>query len=160
MTTAGQEDLGASVHGFCAPAFERVRAALGQILVAGSEVGAALAVYIEGEAVVDLWAGHADAARTRAWDRDTIVNLYSIGKAVTAVCALRLAEAGSLDLDAPRAPTWPQPARVRALRSRRVAGVCRPRWPRGVRLRHESGAQWLAAQALRHLIDLVYAARR
>ena len=108
MTTAGQEDLGGSVQGFCAPGFERVRAALGEILVAGSEVGAALAVYIGGEAVVDLWAGHADAARKRAWDRDTIVNLYSIGKAVTAICALRLVEAGSVDLDAPVARYWPE----------------------------------------------------
>ena len=108
MTTADREDLGGSVQGFCAPGFERVRAALGEILVAGSEVGAALAVYIGGEAVVDLWAGHADAARTRAWDRDTIVNLYSIGKAVTAICALRLVEAGSVDLDAPVARYWPE----------------------------------------------------
>jgi CubicO group peptidase (beta-lactamase class C family) len=108
MTAADRNDLGASVQGFCAPGFERVRVALGEILLAGSEVGAALAVYIGGEAVVDLWAGHTDAARTRAWDRDTIVNLYSIGKAVTAVCALRLVEAGSLDLDAPVARYWPE----------------------------------------------------
>jgi CubicO group peptidase (beta-lactamase class C family) len=108
MTAADREDLGASVRGFCAPGFERVRAALGEILVAGSEVGAALAVYIGGEPVVDLWAGHTDAARTRAWDRDTIVNLYSIGKAVTAICALRLVEAGRVDLDAPVARYWPE----------------------------------------------------
>jgi CubicO group peptidase (beta-lactamase class C family) len=108
MTTADREDLGGSVHGVCAPGFERVRAALGEILVAGAEVGAALAVYIGGEAVVDLWAGHADAARTRAWDRDTIVNLYSIGKAVTAICALRLVEAGSVEIDAPVARYWPE----------------------------------------------------
>ena len=108
MTTADREDLGGSVHGVCAPGFERVRTALGEILVAGAEVGAALAVYIGGEAVVDLWAGHADAARTRAWDRDTIVNLYSIGKAVTAICALRLVEAGSVEIDAPVARYWPE----------------------------------------------------
>src|SRR5258708_3052863 len=80
----------------------------GEVGRGGGEVGAALAVSIEGEAIVDLWAGHADAARTRAWDRDTIVNLYSIGKAVTAICALRLVEAGRVDLDAPVARYWPE----------------------------------------------------
>ena len=88
------------VHGVCKPGFERVRHALSEILASGSEVGAALAVTIDKRAVVDLWGGHTDAARTRPWGRDTIVNLYSVGKAVTALCALRLVEAGLLDLDA------------------------------------------------------------
>jgi CubicO group peptidase (beta-lactamase class C family) len=98
----------AAVQGLCAPGFERVREALAETLAAGSEVGAALAVYVDKRAVVDLWAGHADAGRTRPWSRDTIVNLYSVGKAVSAVCALRLVEAGLLDLDAPVAHYWPE----------------------------------------------------
>jgi CubicO group peptidase (beta-lactamase class C family) len=81
---------------------------LSDILAAGSEVGAALAVYVDKHAVVDLWGGHADAAKTRPWNADTIVNLYSIGKAVSAVCALRLVDAGVLDLDAPIARYWPE----------------------------------------------------
>jgi len=102
------DDRDAIVYGHCEPAFERVRDSLAEILASGSEVGAALAVYIDRHAVVDLWAGHTDAARTRPWERDTIVNLYSIGKAVTAVCAFRLVEAGLLDLDAPVARYWPE----------------------------------------------------
>ena len=96
------------IHGHCEAAFESLRGALAEILTEGSEVGAALAVYVDKRAVVDMWAGHADAARTRPWDADTIVNLYSIGKAVTALCALRLVEAGALDLDAPVARYWPE----------------------------------------------------
>jgi len=102
------DDRDALVYGHCEPAFERVRDALSEILTSGSEVGVALAVYVDKHAVVDLWAGHADGARARLWDRDTIVNLYSVGKAVTAVCALRLVEAGLLDLDAPVARYWPE----------------------------------------------------
>jgi CubicO group peptidase (beta-lactamase class C family) len=105
-------DDGAVVHGLCERGFERVREALAAILVSGSEVGAALAVYVDARAVVDLWGGHTDGARTRPWARDTIVNLYSIGKAVSAVCALRLVEAGLLDLDAPVARYWPEFARA------------------------------------------------
>jgi CubicO group peptidase (beta-lactamase class C family) len=96
------------VHGHCAPGFESLREALSDILAAGAEVGAALAVYVDTHAVVDLWGGHADAAKTRPWTADTIVNLYSIGKAVSAVCALRLVDAGALDLDAPVSRYWPE----------------------------------------------------
>ena len=95
-------------HGDCAPGFEPLREALSEILASGLEVGAALAVYVDTRAVVDVWGGHADAAKTRPWCSDTIVNLYSIGKAVTAVCALRLVDAGALDLDAPIARYWPE----------------------------------------------------
>jgi CubicO group peptidase (beta-lactamase class C family) len=96
------------VHGRCEPGFEPLREALSEILAAGSEIGAALAVYVDTQAVVDLWGGHEDAARTRPWTADTIVNLYSVGKAVTAVCALRLVDAGALDLDAPVCRYWPE----------------------------------------------------
>ena len=78
------------VHGRCEPAFESLRRALAEIMDAGSEVGAALAVQVGRQPVVDLWAGHTDSAKTQPWDEHTIVNLYSVGKAVTAVCALRL----------------------------------------------------------------------
>ena len=74
-------EIGAIVDGDCEPAFERVRDALAEVLASGFEIGAALAVYVDGDAVVDLWGGHADAARSRPWQRDTIVNLYSVGKA-------------------------------------------------------------------------------
>ena len=58
--------------------------------------------------VVDLWGGHADPARTRPWERDTIVNVYSSTKGMTALCAHRLVDRGPLDLDAPVARYWPE----------------------------------------------------
>lgn len=109
MAAGGRAVDGPIVHGHCEPRFARVRDALEEVLASGFEVGAALAVCIDTHAVIDLWGGHADAARTRPWQRDTIVNLFSVGKAVTAVCALRLADAGRLDLDAPVGPGASQP---------------------------------------------------
>lgn len=100
------------VQGHCEPRFGAVRAALAEVLASGVEVGAALAVHLDKRPVIDLWGGHADGARTRPWQRDTIVNLYSVGKAVTAVCALRLVEAGLLDLDVPVARYWPELAQA------------------------------------------------
>ena len=96
------------VHGRCEPAFESLRRELSDVVRTGAEVGAALAVCVGKQPVVDLWAGHKDAARTAPWDGDTIVNLYSVGKAVTAVCALRLVDGGALDLSSPVSRYWPE----------------------------------------------------
>src|SRR5438876_360343 len=143
------------VHGHCEPAFEPLRGALSDILAAGSEIGAALAVYVDTHAVVDVWAGHTDAARTRPWERDTIVNLYSVGKAVTAVCALRLVDAGALDLDAPISRYWPEfaqagkaqmPVRFLLTHQAGLPAVARP-LPPGAVLRWEIMTDALAAQA-------------
>jgi len=70
-------------------------------------VGGAVAIQQEGRMVVDLWAGHADAARSRPWERDTLVNVFSTTKGMTALCAHRLADRGELDLDAPASRYWP-----------------------------------------------------
>ena len=67
------------VHAHCEPACESLRTARSDIVRAGDQVGAALAVSVGKQPVVDLWAGHKDAARTQPWDGDTIVNLYSVG---------------------------------------------------------------------------------
>ena len=85
-----------------------MRDAFAAVLASGFEAGAALAVYLDGEPVIDLWSGYADAARNQPWRRDTIVNLYSVGKAISAVCLLRLVDAGLVDLDAPVARYWPE----------------------------------------------------
>ena len=96
------------VHGDCPPRFAAVREAFEANFAERGEVGAAVAVALEGEFVIDLWAGYRDAARTVAWSRDTIVNVWSIGKAVTAILLLRLVEQGKVDLDAPVATYWPE----------------------------------------------------
>jgi CubicO group peptidase (beta-lactamase class C family) len=96
------------VSGTCDPRFARVRDAFVEIFEGDMEVGAGLSVVIDGEPVIDLWAGWADGAQTRPWEAGTIVNLYSVGKALTAVCALRCAEAGLIDFDAPVARYWPE----------------------------------------------------
>jgi CubicO group peptidase (beta-lactamase class C family) len=96
------------IQGHCDPRYARVRDAFAEGFRAQGEIGAAVAIHVEGEPVVDLWAGHADPAKTRPWTRDTIVHLYSATKAMTALCALRLVERGALELDAPAARYWPE----------------------------------------------------
>jgi CubicO group peptidase (beta-lactamase class C family) len=153
--TAAERDGGTIVHGHCEREFDRVRTALVETLATGAEVGAALAVCVDGHAVIDLWGGYADAARTRPWERDTIVNLYSVGKAVTAVCALRLVDAGRLDLDAPVARYWPEfaqagkahvPARYLLTHQAGLPAVARA-LPSGVWAQWDVMTEALAAQA-------------
>lgn len=97
-----------TIHGECAARFRRVREVFEENFRRRHEIGAAVAVVHGGETVVDLWAGWADLARTRAWQRDTIANVYSCTKAMTALCAHQLVERGRLDLDAPVAAYWPE----------------------------------------------------
>lgn len=96
------------IHGVCQPRFGAVQAAFAKNFEAGLEVGASFAVTIDGESVVDLWSGAADEARSRPWERDTIVNVFSTTKAMTAICTLMLVDRGELDLDAPVARYWPE----------------------------------------------------
>ncbi|MEV4806123.1 serine hydrolase domain-containing protein [Nonomuraea sp. NPDC049421] len=92
---------------YCDPRFARVREVFERHFADGEELGAAFAVYLNGEPVVDLWDGVADRHTGRPWERDTPVFAYSCTKAVTAAVLLRLAEQGRLDLAAPVADVWP-----------------------------------------------------
>jgi CubicO group peptidase (beta-lactamase class C family) len=97
-----------SVQGFTDERHAPVRAAFEANLASGAEVGAAFCATLEGETVVDLWGGFADAAGTQPWEEDTIVNVYSTTKTMTALTALILADRGELDFDAPVARYWPE----------------------------------------------------
>jgi CubicO group peptidase (beta-lactamase class C family) len=96
------------IHGHADPRFAGVRDAFAANFARGEDVGASVAVTLGGELVIDLWGGHADAAKTRPWQRDTIVNVYSTTKTMTALCALLLADRGELDLAQKVAHYWPE----------------------------------------------------
>jgi CubicO group peptidase (beta-lactamase class C family) len=97
-----------NIHGSCASRFERVRNAFEQNFAQGKEVGAAVAAWVDGELVVNLWAGTADAAGTRPWQVDTVATVLSGTKGLTSTCVHQLVERGELDLDAPVARYWPE----------------------------------------------------
>ena len=71
------------------------------------DLGAALAVMHDGRVVVDAWTGAIDRAGT-PWQRDTLVNIYSVGKPVAAVLTLDAVDRGELTLDEPLATWWPE----------------------------------------------------
>ncbi len=115
----------ADARGEVAPGFEPVRDAFTAVLQEQRGTGAAIAVWLEGRWVVDLWGGAASADGTRPWQRDSIVQPYSVTKPFAAMCALVLADRGRLDIDAPVQRYWPEftaPATVRQVLSHQ-AGV-------------------------------------
>src|SRR4051812_40412662 len=97
----------ADVQGSYDDLFTAVPSALAGLLDAG-DAGASVAVFVDGEPVVDVWGGFADRDRTSPWQRDTITNVWSVTKTMTALCALVLADRGDLDLAAPVGRYWPE----------------------------------------------------
>ena len=98
----------AEVYGTCDERFEQVRQAFEANFDQGLDVGASAAVFLDGEPVVDLWGGHLDAEKTMPWQEDTIINVWSTTKTMTALCALMLADRGEIDFHAPVAKYWPE----------------------------------------------------
>ncbi|MCP2289921.1 serine hydrolase domain-containing protein [Nocardia amikacinitolerans] len=94
--------------GYCADRFEGVRSELARQLDSGAELGASICVTVDGEPVVDIWGGHLDEDRTVPWRTDTLVNVFSISKTMTALCALLLVDRGELDVHQKVAHHWPE----------------------------------------------------
>ena len=98
-----------AVHGHVGDArSDKVADALAEELSSGAEVGAAIAVDIDGESVLDIWAATLTRRTTIEWGEDTIINVWSSTKTVTSLAALMVADRGLLDLDATVATYWPE----------------------------------------------------
>lgn len=144
------------IAGTCDPKFAPVRDAFVGNFALHGEIGAAVTLFVGGRRAADLWGGWADRARTRPWQADTLVNFFSIGKAITATCVLRLVQRGQLDLDAPVALEWPEFAAagkgditLRELMSHRAGlpAIGLPMLPAGTMLDWDRMVERLAAQA-------------
>jgi CubicO group peptidase (beta-lactamase class C family) len=96
------------VSGSVAPGYELVRLAFEANFTKPGELGAAVHVIVDGEPVVDLWGGAVDAAGTRPWTPDTLVNVWSTTKGWLALAMHILADRGLLDFDAPVVRYWPE----------------------------------------------------
>lgn len=96
------------IQGFFDFRFEPVREVFAELFEGNRQRGGAVCVQVAGETVVDLWAGSTDSAGQEGWHSDTLVNLFSCTKTLTAVAILQLVGEGKLELDAPVARYWPQ----------------------------------------------------
>ncbi|KAI1842808.1 hypothetical protein JX266_010984 [Neoarthrinium moseri] len=98
----------AQVNGHCDAQFQSVRDAFSKHILSGEEHGGSLAVNIDGRDVISLWGGYADAARTKPWNEDTIVNIWANTKIVCALAMLKLVDRGLVSLNDRVAKFWPE----------------------------------------------------
>ena len=70
--------------------------------------GGALAVYLDGQPVVDVWTGWSDRRGRRHWSADTGAMVFSATKGVASTVIHRLADRDLIDYDAPVAEYWPE----------------------------------------------------
>lgn len=96
------------ISGKCDSRFARVKEIFEANFANGSELGASVALMLDGDLVIDLWGGWIDQEKTKLWQEDTIVPVYSTSKTMAALCALILIDRGLLDPFAPVAKYWPE----------------------------------------------------
>lgn len=96
------------IGGTVEPGFAAVRDAFVENFSTRGELGASVCIAVDGSVVVDLWGGWRDGDRHRPWEQDTLVNVFSVGKAVAALCVARLVGQGLLSFDDPVARAWPE----------------------------------------------------
>ena len=97
-----------TVQGAALGRFAACRDALDANLADAYDLGCGLAVVQGGKVVFDLWGGFADAARTKPWQSDTLVNIWSTTKGVLALAVAMAVERGHLSYTAPVAEVWPE----------------------------------------------------
>jgi CubicO group peptidase (beta-lactamase class C family) len=147
-------DTEVPLGGACAESFDLVLDAFRTNFHERGEIGAAVCVAVGDRVVVDLWGGWADPVARRPWAADTLVNIFSVGKGLAALCAARLCWKRELDLDAPVARYWPEFAgagkgavTVRQLLSHQAGlPAVRRRLPPGAMLDHPLMCDALAQQ--------------
>lgn len=100
------------IHGQWAPQWQPVVDVFAQNFASGGEEGAAFALCHKGELVVNVWAGNRSnklaGIASAPWEESTLVNMFSAGKGLVALCVLRLIAEAKLDLDSPVANYWPE----------------------------------------------------
>lgn len=96
------------LQGTTDPRFQPLADIVGRQLADGYDLGSSLAVAVDGEVVTDCWGGWADEAQTRPWEADTITNVWSTTKTMTALAALVLVDRGTVDPGEKVATYWPE----------------------------------------------------
>ena len=96
------------ISGVCPPQFEPVRQAFAANFAEDKELGARFAAAIDGEIVIDLWAGWIDRAHSRPFGPDTLTPVFSTTKALAALLIARLVSQGRLAYAQPVAEVWPE----------------------------------------------------
>jgi CubicO group peptidase (beta-lactamase class C family) len=96
------------IAGYCDPKFQAVADAFTRCFTEHGDVGASVAVTVEGEMVVDLWGGFMDEEATKPWEEQTLGIVFSATKGIVTTAVHMLVEQGQIDPDSPIARYWPE----------------------------------------------------
>ena len=96
------------IFGHCNHRYSEIERLFDETISSGFDTGASVVIEHHGEQVVNMWAGYTDADKTKLWSNDTLVNVFSITKAITAVCIIKLVDEGRLDLKQKVSYYWPE----------------------------------------------------
>jgi CubicO group peptidase (beta-lactamase class C family) len=120
------------IYGECDPQFSKVRETFEKLYKEDREIGSCFAVYKDGNPLVDLWGGFQDKDKTKPWQKDNLVTVYSTTKGVAAFCIALAMEKGLLKYEEKVSTYWPEFASngkenitVGMLMSHQ-AGICSP----------------------------------
>ena len=96
------------INGHCDEKFSELKKILEQQLNSDFELGASVAVEWKGKEVVNLYGGYKDENKNSKWNENTIVNVFSVTKAISGICITRLIDAGLLDVNENVGHYWPE----------------------------------------------------
>ena len=96
------------ISGYCEDNFIEARNIFEKSISSGFELGGSIAVEVQGKKVIDLWGGYLDHTQSKAWEENTLVNVFSTTKGIAAICLLQLIEKGLLDIEKPVCEYWPE----------------------------------------------------
>lgn len=96
------------IDGYCDSRFALVRDAFVNNFIEHNEIGASVCIEIDGKVVVDLWGGFSDVNKTQPWRHDQLVNVFSVGKGVTALLAAQCVDRSEISYDSRIIDVWPE----------------------------------------------------
>ena len=97
-----------SIHGTCEEKFQPVKELFQEIHRSGREVGSSFSVYKDGIPLIDIWSGYTDKEKNKEWKRDTLANVWSTTKGITALTIAHAYEQGILDYEEKVSTYWQQ----------------------------------------------------
>ena len=96
------------VQGNYKPEFQKIYDIFNDQINSDYELGAGISIEYKGELIVDLFGGFKSESKTTKWTKDTLVNVWSVTKAVTGICILKLISDEKLDVNKLVSDYWPE----------------------------------------------------
>ena len=96
------------IKGYCDDRFLKIKKIFSNQVNNGYELGCSVAVEYKGKEVINLYGGYTDETKANLWNKNTLVNVWSVTKAVTGVCIVKLISENKLDVNKKVSYYWPE----------------------------------------------------